>query len=317
MQTPHNQKGLALIMLVFILAFVAIGYAINTLDSSGIQNARDKKTAVALAEAKTALIGWSVSGLPGQLPCPEDTAFIGTEDEGTASEDCTSVLPAVGRLPWRTLGLPDLRDGNGEQLWYVISPGFRDTPINSTNIGQLNVNGVSNRAVALIISSGTILAGQNRPVPAAGSPPLVLNYLDLTNNNGDNDFSSLGPVDTFNDMLIVVTKTELFQVVERRILREVRGDDTQGLVAFYKKNLEYPLADVDDDGVADADEYIGRLSYEGVDIDDANDLFFTSEIKDILVSNDWVSLINYKTESTRKTVTITLNGQSLAVVPEL
>jgi hypothetical protein len=31
----------------------------------------------------------------------------------------------LGRLPWKTLGLPDLRDGHGERLWYAVSTKYK------------------------------------------------------------------------------------------------------------------------------------------------------------------------------------------------
>ena len=31
----------------------------------------------------------------------------------------------LGRLPWKTLGLPDLRDGHGERLWYAVSTRYK------------------------------------------------------------------------------------------------------------------------------------------------------------------------------------------------
>ena len=30
-----------------------------------------------------------------------------------------------GRLPWKTLAIPDLRDGAGERLWYAVSVRFK------------------------------------------------------------------------------------------------------------------------------------------------------------------------------------------------
>ena len=47
----------------------------------------------------------------------------------------------VGRLPWRSLGIDQLRDGYGEPLWYVLSRGFRNPPINFGTLGQINYNG--------------------------------------------------------------------------------------------------------------------------------------------------------------------------------
>jgi hypothetical protein len=31
---------------------------------------------------------------------------------------CFYANQRMGRLPWKTLRLPDLRDGHGERLWY-------------------------------------------------------------------------------------------------------------------------------------------------------------------------------------------------------
>ena len=49
----------------------------------------------------------------------------------------------IGRLPWKTFGLPDLRDGSGERLWYALSPNFRDnpsvSPLNSDTRGSITV----------------------------------------------------------------------------------------------------------------------------------------------------------------------------------
>lgn len=58
------------------------------------------------------------------LPCPNTGA-----PEGVAAASCPGTVR--GRLPWRTLGLPPLRDAAGECLWYersatgarVIAPG--------------------------------------------------------------------------------------------------------------------------------------------------------------------------------------------------
>src|SRR3970282_502627 len=86
-----------------------------------------------LQQAKTALIGHvglragdatTPEDNPGRLPCPEAPGSahnfgggVYTEsDDGGAAGNCT--LPAVGRLPWRTLGLDKLTDSAGEPLWY-------------------------------------------------------------------------------------------------------------------------------------------------------------------------------------------------------
>ncbi|WP_413437432.1 hypothetical protein ACFDAU_13595 [Sulfuriferula sp. GW1] len=228
---PRQQRGALLILLVIALGVLAVTLFVGMLSSSAIQNERDKKTAVALAEAKTALIGWSASRssntsnyTPGQLPCPEDLSLIGLPTEGTAASSCT--LPASGRLPWKTLKIGDIRDGYGEKLWYAISNGFRSSPINSMTQAQLTVDGVPNSAVAIIFSAGPPIAGQVRPIPTASSPPLISNYLEGSNNDGDNQFVTQGPAGTFNDKLLTVTHHDLFSVVERRIANIIIGTDT-------------------------------------------------------------------------------------------
>jgi hypothetical protein len=320
MQKPiTKQKGIALIILAVIISLIIITLAFNNLNAKQLEAFRKDKTAKALFEAKNALLGWSVLGgtnvdMPGQLPCPEDTAFIGTANEGLEMASCNSPLPVVGRLPWKTMGLGDLRDGNGDKLWYALSSGFRSAPINSTSIGQLNVDGIPNAAIAIIFSPGVILAGQNRPIPTAISPPLVSDYLDLTNNNGDINFSSTGPSGTFNDGLLLVTQSDLFSLAARRILREVRGDNTQGLVKFYAANSNnYAFADTNNDGYINAGQLVGTPSYQGISNTDPSNLFFNTTLKNILVNNGWMPLINYQISASRQTVTMNLYGQSLVV----
>jgi hypothetical protein len=307
-----RQKGAALILMAAILALVFTAFIINSTTGVEYKAQRDLKTAKALDEAKQALLGWSsIQDNPGQLPCPEDTTLIGFATEGQAQSSCT--LPAIGRLPWRTLGLGDIRDGNNDKLWYVISSGFRTPPINTNTMAQLNVNGVANAAVAIIFSVGSPLGTQNRPIPTSSSPPDISQYLDLINNTGSASFVSSGAANSFNDRLVLITKAELFSIVTKRVLREVKGDSSQGLVKFYTDNGTYPYADVTNDGDADNLQNTGTPSYQG----GLNSLYFSSTKKSTLLSNGWYSLINYKltTPSSIPTVTLSLNGQVLVVTP--
>jgi hypothetical protein len=316
-----KDKGIALIIFALILALVATSFLFLQLDGSGVKIEREKKTAAVLLEAKNAILGWSISQMkPGLLPCPEDTTLINTVNEGTALATCISPIPVVGTLPWKTLGLGDLRDGNGDRLWYALSTGFSDAtlPINSTTIGNINLNGTPNAAIAIIFSPGIALAGQNRTTPTSLSPPVITDYLDLTNNDGDITFINNGPASTFNDNLILVTQSDLFNLVARRILREVRGDATQGLVSFYNANSFYPFADISSpvDGNADLGEFgvspIGHPSYSGTSNTDSSNIFFKTPVKDMLVNNNWPSLINYRFKlNSNQSVTMTLNGQKL------
>ena len=219
----NKQDGAVFIVMLVILIMGAAAVLIGSLSSRAIQNRRDEVTAKALAQAKDALIGRAVSDntMPGRLPCPEDTSLIGTPNEGQALGSCT--LPAIGRLPWKSLGLGDLRDANGDKLWYVLSAGFRNSPLNSDTPAQLTVDSVPNKAVAIIFSVGPPINGQSRPIPTSSTPPNITQYLELSNNTGGNAFVSSGPSDTFNDRLLLITHDELFRVVEKRIAGEVKN----------------------------------------------------------------------------------------------
>jgi hypothetical protein len=306
----RSQKGAALILLVFMLALIFTAFLIHATTGTEYRVAKDLKTSQALIEAKSALLGWSVlQDNPGKLPCPEDTSLIGLPTEGQAQSSC--ILPAIGRLPWRTLGIGDIRDGNNDKLWYVLSNGFGVPPINVNTSAQLGVNGIPNSAVAIIFSSGTPLGTQSRPSPTSGSPPDISQYLDLVNNNGTGSFVTTGGANVFNDRLMMITKTELFSLITQRILREVRGDSSQGLVKYYAALNLYPYADTDNNGSAEISQYSGTPSYQG----GVDSLFFSTSIKKTLFDNGWYPLIAYLVSPDRQSVSLTLGSKTIVVTP--
>ncbi|MPY72382.1 MAG: hypothetical protein GEU92_20200 [Alphaproteobacteria bacterium] len=128
------QNGVALLFGVVLFALIGISIVIAIAGTADHERERDKRTAAALVQAKTALLGFAtgvdLAGLeerPGDLPCP-DTNNDGVEDP------CPSSALRLGRLPWRTLGLPDLRDGDGERLWYAVSNNFKNNPRTDCNV---------------------------------------------------------------------------------------------------------------------------------------------------------------------------------------
>ena len=304
---PSKQKGVALIMLVLVLVIASAATFLSSFGGNNLKIERDKKTALALTEAKSALIGWSASHstMPGILPCPEDVSLIGTPNEGVAKTSCTG--PSLGRLPWKTLGFGDLRDGNGDKLWYVISNGFRSSPINLNSQAQLTVDGQQGAAVAIIFSSGPPLHNQIRSPINLANPA---HYLDLVNANGGNAFLSKGLPAVFNDQLKIVTKNDLFKTIKFRILGEIRGDSSQGLKQYFLLNQSvYSYADINLDGKSDAGQLIGTPSYNG----DQSSLFFSSQKKSMLVNNGWMNLTQYSMSYDRKRVTLLLGDQSMIV----
>lgn len=122
-----RQAGVALVLVALFIVAVLVSLA--ALGRGALANSaqRDRITERALAQAREALIAYAaerpIDGAvgPGYLPCPD------TDDDGWAETTCGSLSghlgqpDRLGRLPWKTLGLPDLRDGSGERLWYAVS----------------------------------------------------------------------------------------------------------------------------------------------------------------------------------------------------
>ncbi len=122
---------MALVMAtLMLLACVGVVLAIGLAGASGGAE-RERVSQRALAEAREALIAYAADHPvnsavgPGYLPCPD------LDDDGWAEATCGSQNgdsgqeQRLGRLPWKTLGLADLRDGYGERLWYAVSSKYK------------------------------------------------------------------------------------------------------------------------------------------------------------------------------------------------
>lgn len=252
----REQDGAALIVLMVILILAASSYFLSALNaaSSSVDVSRRQISSKALATAKEALLGHAATvaasdANPGRLPCPESPANIGTANEGMAAANC--LLPAVGRLPWRTLGVPKLFDGYGEPLWYVVSPGFALPPagplsINSNTPAQIIVDGTST-AVALIVAPGPPMnvvaaAGCTARVQARTAiPPDLRDYLECENATlpADALFVSSGPSASYNDQVLQITHAELFNSVEPVVAKRI---ETQVVPELVKSFNSEPLA---------------------------------------------------------------------------
>jgi hypothetical protein len=174
---------------------------------------------------------------PGELPCPD------LDDDGQvtlaaeyAGSNCVSL---VGRLPYRTLGLPDLRDDSGERLWYALSNDFHangtvalnsDTAFRAGNT-SLAITGAqaASNLVAIVFAPGPVVrrqgaaALQNRtPGPATLN---AVNYLDVAagqdNADLDRNYIAAARSETFNDKLLPVFSDDIMRLVEKRAAREL------------------------------------------------------------------------------------------------
>jgi hypothetical protein len=230
----RRQRGVIVLLLLAGLAVAVLGVFLGSISSTALGLGRDKQTTQALAQAKEALIGRAAAddNRPGSLPCPDIITNVpGTNvpNDGKADLLAGTHCPSyIGRLPWRTLGLPDLRDGDGERLWYVLSTSFRDDdlaqPVNSDTSGQLTVTGSSSmiNVVAIVFAPGTSLASQGQVRDTAGQNN-VGNYLEGENANGDTTYVSSPASDSVNDRLLVISQEDLFSVVEKRVANEVKA----------------------------------------------------------------------------------------------
>ena len=263
-------------MLIFFLA--SMSWLLSQTDSSRMRSEADKTTAKALAQAKEALIGRAVADneRPGSLPCPD------LNDDGTANGSCSET---IGRLPWKTLGLPDLRDGDGNRLWYALAGELRQivTPpieINPTLDLGLVLDETENIA-AIVFSAGPPLVVQN------GRPSDELDdYLESTNINGGPYIS--GPTSpTFNDKTIAISHDQLFSVVNRRIM----GLLSSGLNKYYNDPPNTNLYPED-----------------GVVLKTKLNPYLDSTTKTMLDTNGWYSITTYTPEADRKSATLAITA---------
>lgn len=239
---PHRQQGAALLVLLTIVVLAASYALLKRLNKEQPDILRASDTAAVLAEARTALVGYALSSTtrPGELPCPD----YGNGPQGLdgISDICNENIAyvTIGRLPWKTLGLRDLRDASGESLWYApaIELDNNSAKINSETATSLRV--VTNNAeqiAAVVIAPGKVTSTQTRPQNLA-SQITPDRYLEASNATADINISVVAPNATteFTDQVLVITRDELIQAVERRVLGELKTY----LKTYYNDNNYYP-----------------------------------------------------------------------------
>ncbi|OUD14557.1 hypothetical protein [Thioflexithrix psekupsensis] len=202
MKLYRKQTGLALIIILTLALVGGLSWLLLNLNKRQYQTSQHMQTAIALAEAKEALLGYAasydrqfnsdgiLSGYYGFLPCPDYNT--GAILEGEQDGNCGGTeRNKVGRLPWRTLGITPLRDGAGECLWYAVSGNYKVSPradlLNWDSAGRFvfqigdDLGGTSHvvgtlvttsppfdpqRPIAAIIAPGKRLSGQDRKPPS-------------------------------------------------------------------------------------------------------------------------------------------------------
>ncbi|WP_232410971.1 hypothetical protein [Methylophilus sp. 5] len=252
MGTPmlrNTQTGIVLWLALFLLSGMA---GVMLYIAHGTDPARQRamqKTVAALAMAKQALLAYAQQPLgltqcelncprPGDLPCPD------RNNDGIAETSCSNTA-RLGRLPWKTLGMGDVRDGSGERLWYAVSERYKNNPrlrpLNLDTAGTWSVassQGViwdatqGNGVVAVVIAPMQPLMREDGWVQQRqeATTELAKHYLDL---NGVIDHAApqeaalLGFVMApnsihFNDVVLPITASQMHQVMQKQVLAEVK-----------------------------------------------------------------------------------------------
>ena len=276
-----HQQGAMLLIFAVMLSLVALGGLYEYM--TGRQDT-DAVTVRSLAVAQAALLGRATvdANHPGSLPCP-DTNNDGVAETtswnlGVTEYNCPNY---IGRLPWRTLGLSDVRDGNGERLWYALSSDARDAKtlaVNSLNtVGTLQVDNQGGM-VAVIFSSGAAIPPQQRDTAHENSASNYLdddNAIDMATGKDVYESGSAGDVG-FNDKVLALPSSRLFRTVERLVLRQI----AIRLATFAAGNGGYPYA-ANLSGNTQANQLAGYIPYSTLGY----------SATDTLVSNNWFDVL--------------------------
>lgn len=315
--THHPQHGAALLIMLIIMVVGITAFLASILPSSSLQAERDKKTSDALAQAKEALISYAINSentgstnaRPGNFPCP-DTNAPGTLGYGDEQPSCSSAGgTTIGRLPWRTLGIAELTDSDGEPLWYALSDNFRKSvgTINSDSRGSLLIydrDGTTlltppgSEAVAIVFAPGKPTSSQQRN--SSSSQISAANYLESAFSY--NNASSMGPYvsadrsNTFNDRLIAIRTRDFMPIIERRV-----GKALINILQNYrtaKGYFPYPatLGSCQDNFTCDSNSAncYGRFPYNAAPANwGGNYTLPKTGISDWFVNNQWYRVIYY------------------------
>ena len=226
--------------LLVLGALGAVGWLLSHQTSAASRQLRqDMQTAHALAVAREALIGFAATYRSkehpdadfGYLPCPD-------LDGDGSSETCgTKDQTSVGRLPYLTLNLPDLRDGAGECLWYAVAGGVKNNPkpdvLNWDSTGRFRLHDTGGTAIALpgdqtglaaalVIAAGPPRAGQHRsagPARCGGDPEArnIQHYVEALGATAGSGIIDVRPgTEASDDRVATITTGDIHSQLKRR-----------------------------------------------------------------------------------------------------
>lgn len=241
MTPSRRQRGMVFPILILLLSLGGLGWLLARADSGADRAARQLKreiqTTRALAMARDALLGFAANYRNGEhpnadfgyLPCPD------LDGDGSAETCGTKDQPSIGRLPYRTLNLPDLRDGAGECLWYAVAGSFKNNPkadsLNWDSIGQFRLldraghpimlaGDQQGLAAAIVFAAGPPLPQQHRISGQGrcgdGQTVQLEHYLEVLGNTSSGIVEVRPDAEAGNDRIIGLTGGEIFNQLKKR-----------------------------------------------------------------------------------------------------
>jgi hypothetical protein len=339
----NRQRGAALMVMLVILIMGAATFLISSLSRVGQSIERAKISSDSLTQAKEALISYAINSenagggtaRPGNFPCP-DTDAPGTANYGDENTGCAA--GAIGRLPWKTLGIPELVDESGEPLWYALSGNFRKSVnrINSDTLGTLQVydsdgstllTPSGSQAVAVVFAPGSIVGNHMRNTNA--DKTTASNYLDTA--NGRNNASTNGPFiaagisDTFNDRLIIIRTRDFIPTIEKRVAKELKTilENYRAANGVYPYPAPFSTCSSNANCVSNSTICRGRLPYTAAPVDWGGSyaLPITTGASPWFVANRWFRVIYYSAGTNRLatapfgcSATLSVSGNSTAAL---
>ena len=249
----RQQQGASLLLTLLVLVLGSVYWITGQWRDRQNQLIHYQASRLAMKQAHEALISYAANyhrsyqaGHYGTLPCPDLRA---SGEEGNQDTPCgPRHVNTIGQLPWQTLGVPPLRDGAGECLWYAVSGTFkggnsRATMLNRDTQGMFHIhdlqgsllqgNKPENHPAAVIFAPGSAIPGQQRQknpsAPVCGGNYKAENYLEgatrfafsnhLIKNEEDvidRLITGGGPLHPDNnDLLLPVFPEEIFSAIER------------------------------------------------------------------------------------------------------
>jgi len=259
----RRQSGAALLLMMLLVIVGTATILVTKLSRNAGRSIESARTQTAMATARNALLDFAGSYQdvqPGELirlPCPDIDGGGGTLDGEAHTLNCGGTGETViGRLPWKTLGIPAQRDGASACLWYAVSGEYKNAGsstspmINPDTNGQLQlyqsesglvIEGATadTRPVAIILAPQRALTGQIRQVVSQAGQQcsddfLATSFLDSDPGTGisngivtpgvgvDQFVRSISEDGATNDRIMTIRREEIADMVYDRLDFETR-----------------------------------------------------------------------------------------------